>query len=129
MKIRAESNTTPVFAQASKIGFSTDTVNDQAIKGTLGKLSMLAAAGRLLVIPASASVLELANAVPVMVPVTDAEKKAAAKLIAKTREAGNIPYHVIATYTRVFESGNGEGRAGKQTAEIAGFGDTDSLIP
>ncbi len=129
MKIRTEFSSTPAFDLKNKVGFSTDTVNDQAIKKSLGKLSALAAAGRLLLIPASATVEQVRTAVAVNVPLNAEEAKAAATQVAKIREEGNIPYHVVPCYMRVFEQGSGDGRTGTESAEFAGFGDVDSLIP
>jgi len=123
MKIRTEFSSTALFALANKVGFSTDTVNDQAIKQSLGKLSTLAAAGRLMVIPASASVEEVREAVPCVVG------QEASKAIVAAKAAGKLVYHVIPTYMRVFEQGSGDGREGRQTAQFEGFADTDSLIP
>ncbi len=125
MKIRTEFSSTAAFVLANKVGFSTDTVTDQAIKSSLGKLAMLAATGHLKIIPASASVDEVREAVPCLVGQENSKDiKAAAK-------AGKLIYHVIPTYMRVFESGSGDGRSGRETAQFEGFGDIDSdlMIP
>ena len=119
-KIRTESHTSMAFDNADKIGFSTETVNDYNIQNTLTDLKAFAndpvSKADLRVIPADASAEDLRTATYWLLgtPQTP-EVKAALK-------AGTPVYHVVPTFTRIFEDTEGKQRTGRKRASIAGLG-------
>ena len=114
-KYRTEQNTTTEFKLSNKVGFSSSTVKDNNIQKGFAKLALLAAAGRLMVIPASASVEDLTNSYAVL-PGQEKSKECV-----EAKKAGRLVYHAIPTYMRVFES-TGESREGTSEVEFEGFG-------
>lgn len=118
-KIRMETHTSMDFAPADKVGFSlrsTDNKGDYNIDRTLDKLLVAAQAGVLHAIPADATTADLQAATYQILGQEDTPETIAA------REAGTPVYHVVATYSRVFEYVPGSaGRVGRQEASIAGL--------
>jgi len=83
-----------------------------------------AKAGSLLVIPATATLQDINTAVPVLLhPVGTPEYDAAAKQVEEIRASGLLPYHVVTTYQRYWETTpKGAKREGFEEADICGLG-------
>lgn len=122
-KIRLETHTSLNFAPTDKVGFSLrsgadDKRGDWAIDKVMDKLLANANAGNVRAIPADmANVESLEGAVYQILGQPDTPETLAAI------EAGKPVYHVMCTYSRIFEYVPGRKATGGAEASIAGLAD------
>jgi len=131
MKLRSETNMTPEFLFAEKLGFTTSAIKDRQIGDNMTAISALVATGHFKVIPATASVTEVTEAVgfPFDWNASDADLTKQQEEMAAIVTSGKLAYHYEVVCHRYFEETDGVKRAGTVSARRGRYASAASVGP
>ena len=120
-KVRTEVHASLEFQPADKLGFATESVDDWNIKSALKDLRAHCNSGALRGVPANVDIPENVHYAVLGAEQVIASLQANIEATKAAVAAGTPVYDTLATFTRIFEQGDGQGRPGRKRASFAGL--------